>query len=79
MADPLAPYEKLQDVFSANVKGEENQILVGQTSDAFLRSLSGAVEFTDPTPGPLALSERRPNPAEAAAPRPIRGRAVVPL
>lgn len=40
MADPLTTYEKLKDAFAADVKGEHNQILLGQVFDASLRFLS---------------------------------------
>lgn len=42
MADPLAAYGKLQAAFSADVKSEENQILLGQVFEASLRFLSKA-------------------------------------
>ncbi len=40
MADPLTAYEKLQAAFAGDVKGEENQVLLGQVFEAALRFLS---------------------------------------
>lgn len=40
MADPLAAYEKLQRAFPVDVKGEKNQVLLGQVFEAALRFLA---------------------------------------
>ena len=40
--DPLAAYRKLQDVFSKDVKSEENQILIGNVYEASWRFVSKA-------------------------------------
>ncbi len=40
--DPLAAYRKLQDVFSKDVKSEENQVLIGNVYEASWRFLSKA-------------------------------------